>query len=120
MRRRKRNPSSGPKPAPAKYRPATPTAYTAPLGLAGKYSGPTAPAKPAPLPTPPEPKQMSYVPHLRPGRRRSEAELAKVEALARREAAARAVVHTVMPGHKQGYQLVTDPELVKQMGKKTA
>jgi hypothetical protein len=38
----------------------------------------------------------------------------------RREKAAREVKHTVMPGHKQGYQLVTDPEMIPQMGKKTA
>lgn len=36
----------------------------------------------------------------------------------KREAAAREVKHTVMPGHKQGYELVTDPEMIKQMGKK--
>lgn len=42
------------------------------------------------------------------------------EEYGRREAEARKVKHCIMPGHKQGYELVTDPEMIKQMGKKTA
>lgn len=42
------------------------------------------------------------------------------EEYARREREAREVKHCIMPGHKQGYEVVTDPEMVKQMGKKTA
>jgi hypothetical protein len=38
----------------------------------------------------------------------------------RREAAAREVKHCVMPLHKGPYILVTDEEMIKQMGKKTA
>lgn len=37
-----------------------------------------------------------------------------------REAKAKEVQHCVMPLHKGGYILVTDPDMVKQMGKKTA
>lgn len=37
-----------------------------------------------------------------------------------REARAKDVKHCVMPLHKGGYILVTDEEMIKQMGKKTA
>lgn len=36
-----------------------------------------------------------------------------------REAKAKEVKHCVMPLHKGSYILVTDPEMIKQMGKKT-
>ena len=36
----------------------------------------------------------------------------------RRETAARSMKHTIMPGHKQGYEVVTDLALVPLMGKK--
>lgn len=42
------------------------------------------------------------------------------EEYAEREAKAREVKHCVMPLHKGGYILVTDEDMVKQMGKKTA
>jgi hypothetical protein len=36
----------------------------------------------------------------------------------KREKAARSVKHCIMPGHKQGYEVISDLRLVPMMGKK--